>query len=324
MFRTLRFYHSFFKFLSTPSSRRATGGFRFRACAVLDFYPRPPRGGRPYNWALGVGDYIFLSTPSARRATVIRRFSNARSNNFYPRPPRGGRPGLKRQGYRDVLFLSTPSARRATLGLDNKVRNQLFLSTPSARRATRSQPSTHTGAEISIHALREEGDNHKETVDQDPIDFYPRPPRGGRPPLTSSAGRPSAFLSTPSARRATYCPLKLRSYNSYFYPRPPRGGRPPAIYWRHRRFFISIHALREEGDINEGDLVPIYCDISIHALREEGDWVHFDVRNSKYRFLSTPSARRATVGCTLMCEPASTISIHALREEGDQTLRLCF
>ena len=27
MFRTLRFYHSFFEFLSTPSARRATGCF---------------------------------------------------------------------------------------------------------------------------------------------------------------------------------------------------------------------------------------------------------------------------------------------------------
>ena len=34
---------------------------------------------------------------------------------------------------------------------------------------------------------------------------------------------------------------------------------------------ISIHALREEGDMNAGQLIPFYVDISIHALREEGD-----------------------------------------------------
>ena len=55
------------------------------------------------------------------------------------------------------------------------------------------------------------------------------------------------FLSTPSARRAT----ELREY------------------LRSRRW-ISIHALREEGDLDCGDFY--LCDIiSIHALREEGD-----------------------------------------------------
>ena len=57
---------------------------------------------------------------------------------------------------------------------------------------------------------------------------------------------------------------------------------------------ISIHALREEGDLirNAGQLAP--DGISIHALREEGDGTfHFHVTLSG-QFLSTPSARRAT------------------------------
>ena len=33
---------------------------------------------------------------------------------------------------------------------------------------------------ISIHALREEGDLQFSLVRTDDIDFYPRPPRGGR------------------------------------------------------------------------------------------------------------------------------------------------
>ncbi len=33
---------------------------------------------------------------------------------------------------------------------------------------------------------------------------------------------------------------------------------------------ISIHALREEGDQEQGELAKVQ-DISIHALREEGD-----------------------------------------------------
>ena len=56
--------------------------------------------------------------------------------------------------------------------------------------------------------------------------------------------------------------------------------------------------------------------ISIHALREEGDIRSITQWDWTRRFLSTPSARRAT-------QPSAAdlhrvhISIHALREEGD-------
>ena len=56
------------------------------------------------------------------------------------------------------------------------------------------------------------------------------------------------FLSTPSARRATY--------NSHILGRAVN---------------ISIHALREEGDVGTLVNVPKTRMISIHALREEGD-----------------------------------------------------
>ena len=36
------------------------------------------------------------------------------------------------------------------------------------------------GFKISTHALREEGDRIRQRVDARPLDFYPRPPRGGR------------------------------------------------------------------------------------------------------------------------------------------------
>ena len=35
--------------------------------------------------------------------------------------------------------------------------------------------------------------------------------------------------------------------------------------------YISIHALREEGDLGTGAKMFIIAGISIHALREEGD-----------------------------------------------------
>ena len=56
---------------------------------------------------------------------------------------------------------------------------------------------------ISIHALREEGDENCAVLRCPTHRFYPRPPRGGRP-FRVSLHRPIAeFLSTPSARRAT-------------------------------------------------------------------------------------------------------------------------
>ena len=80
------------------------------------------------------------------------------------------------------------------------------------------------------------------------------------------------FLSTPSARRATYS----------------------AVVDRLKRI-ISIHALREEGDVVPGRL----------AARRR-------------LFLSTPSARRATFS-QYSLDYHITISIHALREEGDRS-----
>ena len=147
---------------------------------------------------------------------------------------------------------------------------------------------------ISIHALREEGDPCLWSPTPWQADFYPRPPRGGR-----------------------RCKQRQRvKEKKYFYPRPPRGGRQ-----RHYRLHpatgrISIHALREEGDIMTMHETAKAAAISIHALREEGDLLllcampftlDFYPRPPRggrlpkaqtypaiQRFLSTPSARRAT------------------------------
>ena len=80
------------------------------------------------------------------------------------------------------------------------------------------------------------------------------------------------FLSTPSARRATH-----RSYAQV----PTED--------------ISIHALREEGDLQTIDRAIGTYGISIHALREEGDLPAEAAVEQVEAFLSTPSARRATV-----------------------------
>ena len=60
--------------------------------------------------------------------------------------------------------------------------------------------------------------------------------------------------------------------------------------------------------------------ISIHALREEGDLEMIADKERQNLFLSTPSARRATkIYHTLNLD--KEISIHALREEGDRRRR---
>ena len=56
---------------------------------------------------------------------------------------------------------------------------------------------------------------------------------------------------------------------------------------------ISIHALREEGDL-AAMIDAGYIDISIHALREEGDVCCVNSIIDCNLFQSTPSARRAT------------------------------
>ena len=106
-----------------------------------------------------------------------------------------------------TLFLSTPSTRRATFTVTTRPVKSLFLPTPSTRRATRVMSLTWDVLAISTHALHEEGDSsirplsrqnliflptpstRRATVDSfDPLrhrlNFYPRPPRGGRPQKT--------------------------------------------------------------------------------------------------------------------------------------------
>ena len=155
----------------------------------------------------------------------------------------------------------------------------------------------------------------------------------------SSVTHPTAskFLSTPSARRATRTTGKYVMFRKYFYPRPPRGGRRIIITQHFLDEIISIHALREEGDCTRGRNRSHHC-ISIHALREEGDDGGWTMSFPQEKFLSTPSARRATsascrspsqkeflstpsarraTGAAAEKTLAGTISIHALREEGD-------
>ena len=126
-------------------------------------------------------------------------------------------------------------------------------------------------SQISIHALREEGDHcvYGSMELLDIISIH----------ALREEGDPNSLSSS--------------SFILDFYPRPPRGGRHGKDAQLTKAVEISIHALREEGDSREVHS-GFSSSISIHALREEGDPRRSPAPSSSCTFLSTPSARRAT------------------------------
>ena len=191
------------------------------------FYPRPPRGGRPFQ-PPGRPVHLPISIHALREEGDGKARSPSPSgDDFYPRPPRGGRRCRlrKRKDWSTHFYPRPPRGGRLQI-------------------CTKPQ----SGMDISIHALREEGDQRWQCVSVDGLgflstpsarratainlgsgamrgDFYPRPPRGGRPGNTQAQTRRSTFLSTPSARRATTSATAISRKQRNFYPRPPRGGR---------------------------------------------------------------------------------------------------
>ena len=198
--------------------------------------------------------------------------------------------------------------------------------------------SEKIAAIISIHALREEGDNTRIRPRFTLSHFYPRPPRGGRPKgnghgllpkrflSTPSARRATGrgkiqrgldaeFLSTPSARRATCPPESGRCPAGNFYPRPPRGGRQMIKSSQKAVKSISIHALREEGDrslpLGGSGITNFYPRPPRGGRRQP-------IQYSFPCLLISIHALREEGDCCFLgiCQWKS-ISIHALREEGD-------
>ena len=258
------------KFLSTPSARRATHAPGLHCPGSRYFYPRPPRGGR---LEMGCGKTLtanFYPRPprGGRRPSSTTPISSAnfyprpprggrhpggvgllRGQNFYPRPPRGGRlfevilmeaghgisihalreegdpPGAPAAAWRAYFYPRPPRG-----GRRGRVRHRpqgVAISIHALREEGDGRQHVHSDVlSISIHALREEGDSVGPSTSPSATYFYPRPPRGGR--LEMGCGK---------------------TLTANFYPRPPRGGRPPRNRCRRRVNRISIHALREEGDL---------------------------------------------------------------------------
>ena len=260
---------------------------------TLNFYPRPPRGGRRGRGSPGATGRKISIHALREEGDLHQEQDHVRAAISIHALREEGDPPARTANITVKQFLSTPSARRATNFQTDYDKRVEFLSTPSARRATHFRRGKHHPGIISIHALREEGDVFHGACNVILCNFYPRPPRGGRLGRLGGlvgygaisihalreegdgrvcSGRVMAllFLSTPSARRATAGAHQAHLLQQHFYPRPPRGGR-----------------LKTEESAKWGEL-----------------------------FLSTPSARRATTH-RMIARAAQYISIHALREEGD-------
>ena len=151
----------------------------------------------------------------------------------------------------------------------------------------------HGRNQISIHALREEGDSGFNTfLRAICISIHALREEGdlGSPVILFLE---SEFLSTPSARRATYTSAShWRDIDISIHALREEGDQGAGH--RRRLFRISIHALREEGDRYISATSLSLNLISIHALREEGDCKQCGKLSYGWTFLSTPSARRAT------------------------------
>ena len=103
------------------------------------------------------------------------------------------------------------------------------------------------------------------------------------------------FLSTPSARRATGRIATICNNVAKFLSTPSARRATCSFFFDGQIDVISIHALREEGDLIQHGQNLAQLVISIHTLREEGDTKSGDTWDLIALFLSTPSARRATV-----------------------------
>ena len=283
--------------ISIHALREEGDGYHRRGAGrCYHFYPRPPRGGRPFG-VHPVASLVGISPP----------------------PPPAPRPhSLLSLWLGFWIFLPPPSGWRATSrSLYWTICLRLFLSTPSARRATtRAAPKT-AKEQISIHALREEGDTFNRFSTTSCTKFLSTPSaRRATQCSHSNLHGTKKFLSTPSARRATLSGLPVLCCSVNFYPRPPRGGRLCLCCCDHPMIFVFLStpsARRATGHSDDRGCVNA---ISIHALREEGDATHLCTQIlALYFYPRPPRGGRRETGA--MSVTPINISIHALREEGD-------
>ena len=192
------------RFLSTPSARRATYISFCYLLHTLNFYPRPPRGGRQITTAQTAADKAFLSTPSARRATAPDRWNILATWYFYPRPPRGGRHRPTPRPDPGSNFYPRPPRGGRLAGRANGWDTTLDFYPRPPRGGRPVVMPTHWLMGYFYPRPPRGGRRRLCGCRQLLLYFYPRPPRGGRQTAVSTAVKGLIFLSTPSARRATH------------------------------------------------------------------------------------------------------------------------
>ena len=261
------------------------------------FYPRHPRGWRPYSRflvypycsvsihaTLAGGDNLdwlkyeqlnlFLSTPPSRVATEIIHSCAVAFSGFYPRHPRGWR--RKKGHQRDAVHSFYPRHPRGwrhiypcyiTMRYDS-----FYPRHPRGWRRIGIRQAYADGT-VSIHATLAGGDYlHSAWSFGRALRFYPRHPRGWRLLRLAVGVRLCQFLSTPPSRVATKGDFNHDLHSPCFYPRHPRG-------WRR---WVPCRSCR-------------FRTVSIHATLAGGDAFCSTASCTSSQFLSTPPSRVATL-----------------------------
>ena len=190
------------------------------------FYPRPPGGGRPA--AVAESAAAFAISIHALRVEGDGLIVPKRpvKLHFYPRPPGGGRRCVPVQA---------------------KCLSNFYPRPPGGGRRLHRYATRLDRHQISIHALRVEGDRSRHRSSCRRVRFLSTPsgwratsdygiilykevflstPSGWRATIDDVVSTYQAtFLSTPSGWRATAGPLHHAARRVDFYPRPPGGGR---------------------------------------------------------------------------------------------------
>ena len=145
------------------------------------------------------------------------------------------------------------------------------LSTLSLRRATFTLPVFGICADISIHALLAESDDHPEQSGAAPIHFYPRSPCGERPRQTSRLLQGSAISIHALLAESDIFRSISATVRPYFYPRSPCGERPFSLL---AGLLVALYFYPRSPCGERRGLISLYSICS--------------------KFLSTLSLRRAT------------------------------
>ena len=215
----------------------------------LDFYPRSPRGERPWKRGCMSWNAKFLSTLPARGATATATYTNKDEGISIHAPREGSdRVELPVPDPCDAISIHAPREGSDPAGPGNG--NDWRISIHAPREGSDYRTAVYnTTAELFLSTLPARGATGGGHGHQHPEQhFYPRSPRGERP-WARRPGRPTAgnfyprsprgerhgadghtqrlvgFLSTLPARGATVPEPEEVTALDYFYPRSPRGER---------------------------------------------------------------------------------------------------